>query len=121
MRIIELAELARVFGELSSRGYRIIGPTFRDGTVIYDDICGIEDLPVNCGETVGKAAYKVSPRDDGALFGYRTGASNWRRFLVPPRTSLFSALRSGRGFAIVPPPTRRRPARWRLSESVRAT
>jgi sulfhydrogenase subunit beta (sulfur reductase) len=104
MRTIELAELPRLFGELSSRGYRVIGPTFRDGTVVFDDIRGIEDLPTGCGETVGPASYKVSPRDDGALFGYWTGASNWRRFLIPPRLSLFSAVKSGRGFAIVPPP-----------------
>ena len=103
MRIIELAELSRLLGELSSRGYRLIGPTFRDGIVVYDDIRGIEDLPCGCGESLGPAAYKVDPRDDGAVFGYWTGASNWRKFLVPPRTSLFSAVRSGKAFTIVPP------------------
>jgi ferredoxin len=102
MRIIELAQLSSLFAEFASRGYRMIGPTLRDGTIVYDDISGAEDLPQGYGESLGRSTYAVIPRDDKAVFGYWTGASTWRKFLIPPRVSLFSAVRSGKGFTVVP-------------------
>src|SRR5690349_19366271 len=39
------ADVGRLLAALQADGRRILGPTVRDGTVVYDEIAGPADLP----------------------------------------------------------------------------
>ena len=45
-RVLELDGLDVLIGALSSRGYDVVGPTVRDGAIVYDEIESAADLPV---------------------------------------------------------------------------
>jgi len=98
--------LDALFAALRSRGYRVIGPTVRDGAVVYDDIDSLHDLPEGWGDEQDGGHYRLRRRDDSALFGYAVGPTSWKRFLFPPRSRLWTATRADgeEGFVVTPEP-----------------
>lgn len=84
---------------LAGRGWRVLGPTVRDGAIVYDDIAGLEDLPAGWTDRQEAGRYRLERRDDAALFGYAVGPQSWKRFLHPPIELLWRARREGEGFA----------------------
>ncbi|HEX7528178.1 MAG TPA: sulfite reductase subunit A, partial [Thermoanaerobaculia bacterium] len=84
-------------------GYTLIGPTVRDGAIVYDEIAGLDDLPRGVSDEQAPGRYRLTPRADDALFGHVVGPHSWKRFLHPPAVRLFGASRDGKTFAIAPP------------------
>ena len=78
---------------LVSLGYRTLGPSVRDGAIVYDDIAGIADLPGGWTERQDAGTYALERRGDGAYFGYAVGPHSWKQFLHPPVETLWSAKR----------------------------
>jgi NAD(P)H-flavin reductase/succinate dehydrogenase/fumarate reductase-like Fe-S protein len=70
---------------LREDGRRLIGPTVADGSIVYDDIATVSDLPRGMGDEQGAGRYKLVPRGDDHLFGYVVGPTTWKRFTFPPR------------------------------------
>jgi ferredoxin len=101
MLTIEIEALQRLLGILTARGYALLGPTLREGAVVFDAIQGVEDLPSGWTDVQAPASYRLRRRDDGALFGYTIGPVSWKKFLFPPRVRLFAAQRNGKGFDVV--------------------
>lgn len=99
-RIVERAGLAQLLEGLRANLYRLIGSTVRDAAIVYDEIESLGDLPVGWTDEQGPGRYRLSQRDDEALFGYNAGPQSWKRLLFPPRVRLFSAQRSGRSLAV---------------------
>jgi formate hydrogenlyase subunit 6/NADH:ubiquinone oxidoreductase subunit I len=89
--ILKLNDLQKLFEVLRSNGYRIIGPSIRDGAIVYDDISSVDDLPAGWTDEQGAATYRLKKREDQALFGYNVGPHSWKKFLFPPRTRLWQA------------------------------
>jgi ferredoxin len=102
MERIDQTGLAQLLDAIASRGYALTGPTVREGGIVFDAIRGIEDLPKGIGDDQGPASYRLRTRDDGAYFGFVMGPVSWKKFLFPPRVTLFSAVRSGKAFAVAP-------------------
>jgi sulfhydrogenase subunit beta (sulfur reductase) len=100
--VIERADFPRLFDALTKRGYRVVGPTRRDGAIIYDDLASVDDLPIGWTDEQDAAVYRLKRRDDDALFGYVVGPHSWKKFLNPPTRRLWSAERTGRGFQVIP-------------------
>ena len=90
---------------LVARGYRVLGPTRRDGAIVYDDIADIADLPTGWTDHQEPGSYRLERRDDAALFGYAVGPHAWKRFLHPPTERLWQAQRRDDGFTIAPAET----------------
>jgi formate hydrogenlyase subunit 6/NADH:ubiquinone oxidoreductase subunit I len=86
---------------LGRRGYQVLGPTVRDGAIVYDDIGDIADLPTGWTDRQDAGQYRLERRSDEALFGYAVGPQSWKRFLHPPIERLWQARREGDGFAVV--------------------
>jgi ferredoxin len=86
--------------ELGKRGYRILGPTRRDGAIVYDEISRIEELPQGWTDRQEAGRYRLEKRADGALFGYAVGPQSWKRFLHPPIQRLWQMRREEAGFSI---------------------
>lgn len=94
-RSIDEAGLERLLGELKGRGYRLIGPTVRDGAIVQAPIGGIDDLPRGWSDRQEAGRYRLHRRGDDALFGYVVGPHSPKRFLFPPRQTAFRVRRDG--------------------------
>ena len=92
--------LADLIGALGSRGYRVLGPTVRDGAIVYEDLESAEDLPVGWKDIADAGSYRLERRDDEARFGYALGPHSWKQFLFPPKIRLWQAQRAANGFEI---------------------
>jgi len=90
-----------IIGKLLRLGYRVIGPTVRDGAIVYDSIAHLDNLPVGWTDRQDAGQYRLEPRADAALFGYAVGPHSWKRFLHPPVERLWQARREADGFAII--------------------
>jgi sulfhydrogenase subunit beta (sulfur reductase) len=99
--IITLEGLQSLVSVLERRGYRVIGPTRRDGAIVYDDISDIADLPKGWRDDQDGGHYRLHKRDDEALFGYAVGPQSWKQFLHPPMLSLWRAEKREQDFDIV--------------------
>jgi ferredoxin len=95
--------LDALIGALAARGYKVLGPTVRDGAIVYDEIAAVSDLPAGWTDRQDAGRYGLERRDDGALFGFAVGPHSWKRYLHPPIQSLWKAKKSGAALEIVPP------------------
>ncbi|MBI4665467.1 MAG: 4Fe-4S dicluster domain-containing protein [Nitrospinae bacterium] len=94
---------------LRHAGYAALGPTIRDGAIVYDEIGSTEDMPVGMGDAQEPGRYRLAKRDDDAIFGYGTSPQSWKKYFNPPRSKLFTAVMDGAGFKVVeekPPATK---------------
>ncbi len=80
---------------LQDQGYRTVGPTVRDGAIVYADIAGVDDLPRGVTDEQDAGSYRLVPRDDDALFGFGVGPHSFKRELFPPVQRLWTARRDG--------------------------
>ena len=102
---INVDGLQALIGALDARGYKVLGPTVRDGAIVYDEIEGVADLPAGWTDRQDAGRYRLERREDGALFGYAHGPQSWKRFLHPPMQTLWTAKRNGKEVEIIPPET----------------
>jgi ferredoxin len=83
-RLLTREVFGRLLGALREEGYALIGPTVRDGAIVYDSIGSADDLPVGWTDRQAPGSYRLERRPDGALFGYAVGPHSWKQeFLVP--------------------------------------
>jgi ferredoxin len=94
---IERDGLDELLAALGRRGFTPIGPTVRDGAIVYDEIATIDDLPAGWTDEQDGGHYRLRRRDDEALFGYAVGPQSWKRFLHPPELKLWRARRGEDG------------------------
>jgi sulfhydrogenase subunit beta (sulfur reductase) len=85
---------------LASRGYTVVGPTVRDGTIIYDEVRRAADLPVGWTDEQEGGRYRLKRREDAALFGYVVGPQSWKQVLHPARLRIVKAERDDGGGVI---------------------
>ena len=100
MVLLQRADFQALIDVLAGRGYSILGPTVRNGTVVYEEVGAIEDLPIGLRDEQGGGQYRLEPSGDAALFGYTNGVQSWRRHLFPPRRRIWRAERTDNGFTI---------------------
>jgi ferredoxin len=88
---------------LHERGYTVIGPTEREGAIVYDEIAGAAELPWGLRDRQAPGSYRLEAGDDPErCFDYTAGPSSWKKFVHPPRKSLFTIHQDG--WVIEPPP-----------------
>jgi ferredoxin len=92
-RVIEPIGLELLLRALADRGFRVLGPTVRDGAIVYDDLDSASDLPIGWTDEQAPGKYRLSRRDDEARFGYAVGPHSWKQFLLPAKIRLWSARR----------------------------
>jgi formate hydrogenlyase subunit 6/NADH:ubiquinone oxidoreductase subunit I len=99
--VIDFPALASLIPALQRRGYQVIGPTVRDGAVVYEAIETAEELPIGWRDEQGSGQYRLEQRDDSAVFGYNLGPQGWKRYLHPPELPIFEGARDGDAFRIL--------------------
>ena len=88
MRVLERTEFPRLLDELQRLGYRLLGPTIRDGAIVVDELEGAQDLPIGWTDEQGPGRYRLRRRKDEAYFGYVVGPQSMKRVLFPPQETL---------------------------------
>src|SRR5262245_38130807 len=101
LRTIAPEALDDLVAGLWMRGFRVLGPTRRDGAIVYDDLESGADLPIGWTDRQEPGSYRLERREDEARFGYAVGPHSWKRHLFPPRLRLWRARRNGDGVADV--------------------
>ena len=92
--VFEVDGLDALLAALSQRGYRVMGPTIRDGAIVYDSVAGAKDLPRGWTDRQEAGTYRLEKRTDEAIFGFAVGPQSWKKFLHPPVETLWRARRS---------------------------
>jgi Fe-S-cluster-containing hydrogenase component 2 len=87
------ADFPGLFTALLQYGFKIIGPTVREGAIIYDEIAAVGDLPVGLTDEQEAGTYRLARRGDSALFGYNVGPQSWKQYLHPSRLLLWQAVK----------------------------
>ncbi|MEK6675804.1 MAG: 4Fe-4S dicluster domain-containing protein [Planctomycetota bacterium] len=100
--IIQPAHFGAIIDSLREDGFQVIGPTLRDGAIVYDEIEGEKDLPIGWTDVQEAGKYRLVPRGDKAWFGYNVGPQSWKRFLHSPLQRLWAAKRNGQDMEITP-------------------
>ena len=100
--VIEQEHLNQLLQALVARGYEVIGPTLREGAIVYERLTSTRDLPSGWTDEQAGGKYRLKRREDGALFGYVVGPHSWKKFLYPPLQRLWQATRNGKGVRILP-------------------
>lgn len=92
--IMQADHLQHLFDALISTRYELIGPTRRDGAIVYDRLHTVDDLPAGWTDEQERGRYQLQRRTDDAFFGYTVGPDAWKRFLHPARQRLWRATRA---------------------------
>jgi ferredoxin len=95
--VIAPAALDDLIVALRTRGFRVVGPTVRDGAIVYDDLSSAAELPIGWNDEQDGGSYRLRRRDDEARFGYAVGPHSWKRYFFPPEVRLWRASRSQDG------------------------
>ena len=82
--VLQSRDFQQLLDSLIKRGYQILGPTVRDGAIVYDELISTNDLPVGWTDEQNGGTYRLKKRDDRAMFGYAVGPHSWKQFLHPP-------------------------------------
>jgi formate hydrogenlyase subunit 6/NADH:ubiquinone oxidoreductase subunit I len=104
--VISRAALQELIDALDA-DHQVLGPTMRDGAIIYDEIARVLDLPAGWTDHQEAGRYRLERRQDDALFGFAVGPHSWKQFLHPPTETLWTARREGEDITIeapAPPP-----------------
>jgi ferredoxin len=96
--VIAKADLQAIMDALSAAGYTIIGPAVRQEAIIYDEISQVDELPIGWTDEQGPGHYRLRDRADDRYFGFVVGPYTWKKFLYPPRVTLFQTSRNGGDF-----------------------
>ena len=88
-------EFPALLDVLTAGGYKVVGPTVRDGAIRLQRLDGAEDLPIGWTDEQGPGSYRLRKSEDGAYFGFVAGPQNWKRHLFPPRDPLIHLRGSG--------------------------
>jgi NAD(P)H-flavin reductase/NAD-dependent dihydropyrimidine dehydrogenase PreA subunit len=80
---------------LRTAGRKVIGPTVRDGAIVYDEIESATALPVGLRDDQSAGRYRLVERSDERAFGYNVGPTSWKRFTFPPNLLIATAHRGG--------------------------
>jgi len=100
--ILELHGLQDLLEILRSRGYRVMGPTVRDGVITVSDIEDVDDLPRGVGDDQDAGHYRLRDRGDDALFGFAAPMQSAKSVFFPADELLWRGRRDSQGFSTEP-------------------
>jgi len=103
MHLIERQDFDTLFKALEGDGYTVIGPTYRDGSIILDQVSSSSQLPRGWTDVQEAASYDTVSTGRETLFEFVVGPNSWKRWLFPPRLRLFAAKKEGKRFDVEAP------------------
>ena len=67
LSILRREHFDQLLAALKNRGYQVIGPTLRDGAIVYDELGSAADLPVGWTDEQEGGTYRLRKRDRRSL------------------------------------------------------
>jgi ferredoxin len=98
--VLNKPDLGSIIDRLWQMGYTVIGPTIAQAAIILDEIRRLDQLPIGWTDEQEGGTYRLKRREDGAYFGYAVGPHSWKKYLFPPRLSLFTLQKTPDGFQV---------------------
>ncbi len=95
--VISKLVLGAILEILRDDGYNLIGPTIRDGTISFDEIERLVDLPIGWRDEQSPAKYRLTEHKDETYFGYVVGPDSPKKHLYSSRSPLFKTRDDGHG------------------------
>jgi NAD-dependent dihydropyrimidine dehydrogenase PreA subunit len=83
--------LRALIAELASEGYAVVGPRVEDEAVVLGPLESIEELPDGRSTEESPGSYRLNGGHVGIRFDYGPSPQGWKRFLYPPRETLWRA------------------------------
>jgi sulfhydrogenase subunit beta (sulfur reductase) len=99
--VLRAHQLGTLIQMLLRRGYEVVGPTVRDGAIVYDRVASLEELPAGWTDEQEAAHYRLKRSKEQAFFGYSVGPQSWKQYLHPADVRLCSAQRQETTFRIL--------------------
>jgi ferredoxin len=96
-RVIARDDFDALLDSLRGRGYTPIGPTVRQGAIVYAELQSAGDLPAGLTDVQDGGTYRLVSREDDALFGYNVGPDSWKSVLFPSTLQMWKARRGTDG------------------------
>ncbi|MDE3067407.1 MAG: 4Fe-4S dicluster domain-containing protein [Verrucomicrobiota bacterium] len=100
--VLQAEDLDMLIQNLRKRGHQVIGPTRREGAIVYEELASAQNLPAGWTDEQDGGTYRLKRRTDGALFGYAVGPHSWKEFVHPPAQRLYRARRNGKQVEFLP-------------------
>lgn len=100
MKTLDISSLDKLIQSLKSEGYVTIGPTPKNGAIVYDEINSVKDLPAGYNDEQAAGKYRLNKTESNLLFSYNVGPQSWKKFTFPSRLKLWSAQKNGKSFDI---------------------
>jgi ferredoxin len=103
-QVIDRQHLGMLLSWLADAGYLVVGPTVSEQTIVLDEIGDLDDLPIGLTTRQDAAEYRLIEREDQALFGYAVGPHSFKKYLFPPRETLWHVERANGSLRFVEKP-----------------
>ncbi|MCV6610883.1 MAG: 4Fe-4S dicluster domain-containing protein [Amphritea sp.] len=91
------SDLERLFTTLTDNQYEIIGPTVKDGAVLYTPIQHSEQLPQGWQQLQAPGAYRMTRDNSQRYFAWANGPQALKPWLFAPREIIWQAERQPDG------------------------
>ncbi len=81
-------------------GFEVLGPVARDGSVTFDEVRRVSDLPVGLRESQEPGRYRLGAGNAGEVFGVVNGAGSLKPFFFAPEETLLEVQFKQRTFTV---------------------
>lgn len=83
--------------QLRQAGYRCVGPQLRDGTIVYDDLASVTQLPLGWRDEQTPGRYQLYQHAEPRYFAWANGPQALKPLLFSPRETLWRVTRDAQG------------------------
>ena len=100
--LLPTSSLQRLIDLLHAKGYRVVAPTLRDGSAVWDTIRQVADLPVGWRDVQEPGRYRLENTGSAQIFGIVHGPQSLKPFTFASREPLLQIERTKKGFSARP-------------------
>lgn len=91
---IKTGQLQTLINILLNDGYSCIGPVVKDGTILYQEISSVDQLPRGYRDTQKPGHYSLASAQASSYFGFANGPQALKPLLFSPKEGLWESKRT---------------------------